>query len=629
MKKASLRERLKYRFDMMMSKGPLAVIVWLAIATLLLVILAAGFIAAFGITPEDTDEMSFIEAFWQSLMRTLDAGTMGGGAGWGFRVVMLIVTIGGVFIVSALIGIISAGFDQKLNELRKGRSKVLESGHTLILGWSPKIFTIISEIAIANQNQRNPHIVVMSEEDKSEMEDQIKSLVPETFNTKIIVRSGDPLESTDLDMVGFNSARSIIILPPETEEMHDLFIIKVALAILNNPGRKIEKFNIVAEIREEKTLEVLDLIGRNEITVLQLSEVMARLTVQVAHQPGLSLVIENLLKFEGDEIYFSNIPQVKGKKFSEAQLMFEDSTVIGVQMKNGETKLNPPMDYLVQSDDNIIAISEDDDTVIPNGKPGQGAELPKPASVNDSVKKPVHTIVLGYNPSVRLILQELANYFPAGSTISLFVQEKFIENIQGISVDKLSIIGETGNITSRAFLNELAFSKTDYVMILSEPGLSIQQADANTLITLLHVRDIVQKNSYNTNIVSEMLDPRNSDLARISRKNDFIVSDKLVSLLISMISENKDLKPVIDDLLDADGSEIYFKPAVNYIEPGKPYDFYQVTAAASAQGQVAMGYRIVSQSNDPGKEYGIVINPGKSKKVVFGEEDMLIVLAED
>lgn len=629
MKKASLRERLKYRFDMMMSKGPLAVIVWLAIATLLLVILAAGFIAAFGITPEDTDEMSFIEAFWQSLMRTLDSGTMGGDAGWGFRVVMLIVTIGGVFIVSALIGIISAGFDQKLNELRKGRSKVLESGHTLILGWSPKIFTIISEIAIANQNQRKPHIVVMSEEDKSEMEDQIKSLVPETFNTKIIVRSGDPLESTDLDMVGFNSARSIIILPPETEEMHDLFIIKVALAVLNNPGRKDEKFNIIAEIREEKTLEVLDLIGRDEITVLQLSEVMARLTVQVAHQPGLSLVIENLLKFEGDEIYFSNIPQVKGKKFSEAQLMFEDSTVIGVQMKNGETKLNPPMDYILQDDDNIIAISEDDDTVIPNGKPGQGADFPQPASVNDSVKKPVNTIVLGYNPTIRLILQELANYFPEGSTISLFVQENFIEDIRGISVDKLSIAGETGNITSRAFLNGLDFSKTDYVMILSEPGLSNQQADANTLITLLHVRDIVQKNNYNTNIVSEMLDPRNSDLARISRKNDFIVSDKLVSLLISMISENKDLKPVIDDLLDADGSEIYFKPAVNYVEPGKQIDFYQITAAASAQGQVAMGYRIVSQSNDPEKEYGIVVNPGKSRKVVFSKEDMLIVLAED
>lgn len=629
MKQATFRERLKYRFDMMMARGPLAVIVWLAIATLLLVVIAAGIIAAFGILPEDTEQMSFLEAFWQSLMRTLDAGTMGGDSGWGFRIVMLIVTIGGIFIVSALIGIISAGFDQALEELRKGRSKVLESNHTLILGWSPKIFTIISELAIANQNQRHPHIVVLSEVDKSEMEDQIKSLVQETFKTKIIVRSGDPLESTDLEMVGYNKARSIIILPPETEEMHDLFIIKVALAIINNPNRKKEKFNIVAEIREEKTLEVLDLIGRDEISVLQLSEVMARLTVQVAHQPGLSVVIEDLLRFEGDEIYFSHNSQVTGKEFCKAQLMFENSTIIGVQMKSGETKLNPPMDYVLQMDDSIIAISEDDDTVVANGNPGKAGGLDKTASTGESVRKPVHTVILGYNQRVKMIIQELTNYFPAGSKLDLIVQERYRNEVIGLSTDHIDISGNTGEITSRKFLSSLNLAETDYVMILSEPGMSIQQADANTLVTLLHVRDIIQKNSFNTNIVSEMLDPRNSDLARISRKNDFIVSDKLVSLLISMISENKDLKPVIDDLLDADGSEIYFKPISNYVHPGKPCNFYQLTAAASSIGQVAMGYRIMAASNDPSKAYGIVINPDKSKSIAFSEEDMLIVLAED
>ena len=78
MKKFTLMDKLKYRFDMMMSRGPLAVIFWLAVATLLLVILAGLFIAAFGIVPEEMEHMSFIEALWQSLMRTLDAGTMGG-----------------------------------------------------------------------------------------------------------------------------------------------------------------------------------------------------------------------------------------------------------------------------------------------------------------------------------------------------------------------------------------------------------------------------------------------------------------------------------------------------------------------------------------------------------------------
>ncbi|MBI5829315.1 MAG: hypothetical protein HZB20_07185, partial [Chloroflexi bacterium] len=47
-------------------------------------------------------------------------------------------------IISALIGIINNGIEDKLDELRKGRSNVIESGHTVILGWSPQVFSIIS-----------------------------------------------------------------------------------------------------------------------------------------------------------------------------------------------------------------------------------------------------------------------------------------------------------------------------------------------------------------------------------------------------------------------------------------------------------------------------------------------------
>jgi K+/H+ antiporter YhaU regulatory subunit KhtT len=630
MKNVTFQQRMKYRFDNMMSKGPMAVIVWLALGSLLLVIVAGGFIAAFGILPDDAEEMNFVEATWQSLMRTLDAGTMGGDAGWGFRLVMLLVTIGGVFIVSALIGIISAGFDEKLNELRKGHSKVLESNHTLILGWSPKVYTIISELSIANENQKKPRIVVLSDRDKSEMEDDIKAHVTEMRNTKVICRSGDPLDGTSLNLVNFNFARSIIILPPENDDMHDLYIIKVALAIVNNPHRKSEPFHIVTEIHKDKSREVLDLIGKDEITILQLSEVISRMTVQVVHQPGLSLVIENLLKFEGDEIYFSSIPKLSGKIFAQAQLMFEDSSVIGVQHSSGKTRLNPPMDYLLQADDNIIAISEDDDTVVVNSS-GNTPDVTQVLSNTGQTysHKPVKTLVMGYNEKIKLIITEFANYFPDGSEVDIIVQKTHINFVKNMQVDKLRLNPSTGDITSRPFLDTINFSSINYVIILSEPDKNQQQADANTLITLLHCRDIVKINNLEVNIVSEMLDPKNSELARINRKNDFIVSEKLVSLLITMISENKDLKPVIDDLLDADGSEIYFKPIADYVKPGIPVDFYQLTSIASQYNQVAMGYRIMSKSNDPEANYGIVVNPKKSNKVTFSDEDVLIALSED
>ena len=75
-------------------------------------------------------------------MRTLDAGTMGGDEGnWPYLFAMLAVTIGGIFIISSLIGILTTGLEARLDSLRKGRSKVVESDHTVILGWSPLGFS--------------------------------------------------------------------------------------------------------------------------------------------------------------------------------------------------------------------------------------------------------------------------------------------------------------------------------------------------------------------------------------------------------------------------------------------------------------------------------------------------------
>ena len=142
----------------------------------------------------DGEPPGFVEAMWLSLMRTLDSGTMGGDAGRGFRVTMLFVTLGGIFIVSALIGVLNSGIEAKLDELRKGRSFVVESDHTLILGWSPKIFTILSELVA---RQREPAasrgIVILAEKDKVEMEDEIRDAGrPTPARPAIICRTGQP-----------------------------------------------------------------------------------------------------------------------------------------------------------------------------------------------------------------------------------------------------------------------------------------------------------------------------------------------------------------------------------------------------------------------------------------------------
>ncbi len=171
------RARLRYEFDKSMAAGTLALIGWLGVASLLIVIVAGLFLVLSGITQPDQPRLGFAEAAWESLMRAMDAGTVGGDSGWAFRGVMLIVTLAGLFVVSALIGVLSAGLEDRLNELRKGRSLVLEQDHTIIFNWSPSIFDVISELVIANESRKRPRIVIMSDRDKVEMEDEIAAKV--------------------------------------------------------------------------------------------------------------------------------------------------------------------------------------------------------------------------------------------------------------------------------------------------------------------------------------------------------------------------------------------------------------------------------------------------------------------
>jgi hypothetical protein len=129
--------------------------------------------------------------------------------------------------------------------------------------------------------------------------------------------------------------------------------------------------------------------------------------------------------------------------------------------------------------------------------------------------------------------------------------------------------------------------------------------------------------------VSEMLDLRNRDLAEVTKADDFIVSDKLISLLMSQVSENKYLMRVFEDILNVEGSEIYLKPMSDYIKPGESVDFYTVLESAKRKGQTAIGYKLASQAQDSSKSYGVVIKPVKSNVLTFSALDRLVVLSED
>jgi ion channel POLLUX/CASTOR len=178
-------------------------------------------------------------------------------------------------------------------------------------------------------------------------------------------------------------------------------------------------------------------------------------------------------------------------------------------------------------------------------------------------------------------------------------------------------------------LDSLALPDYEHVILLCyADNIEMQEADSKTLLTLLHLRDIESIKGESYSVVSEMLDVKNRALAEIAKADDFIVSDELAGLLLTQVSENKELGVVFDDLFDADGSEIYLKPASEYISTGESVNFYTVLESARAKNETAIGYRLLSEADNAGKSYGVYLNPLKSNSIKFSETDKIIVLSE-
>ncbi len=630
MRRSSLADHLHYRFDNFMSRGTVALVSGLALVSLVFIIAMAVLVSLSGVAPEGSDRLDLPESLWSVLMRTLDSGTVGGDTGWGFRLTMLLVTFGGIFVVSTLIGLLSSGIDAKLEDLRKGRSRVIETDHIVILGWSLQIFTLISELALANANRTSTCIVILSEMDKVQMETELYDTLGRLPRIRLVCRTGSPSSMVDLGLVSIQTARSIIILN-SAHEQADTQLVKTLLAITNIPRAISQPYHIVAQVQTPKTLDVIKLIGRSEIEPLLINDLISRIVVQTCRQSGLSIVYIELLNFSGDEIYFKAEPALQGKTYGQALLSYNNSAVIGIQHADGSVQLNPPTDTLLQADSQLILISEDDDTMhlSSHGTPPVDRQAlrvaePVPGSAE-------HTLILGWSDRVCNIIEQLDHYVVPGSTVMVMADLPPTEvdlSTATLPLQRQTVSYQQGNPMDRAVLENLHLTEYDHIVVLCDPTLDPEQADAQTLVTLLHLRDIADRHHHDFQVVTEILDVRNQSLAQVARPDDFVISEQIVSLMLAQVSEQKNLNAVLTDLFNADGSEIYLKSVESYVALDYPVNFYTVVEAARQRGESAIGYRRQVDANNMAKSYGVVINPPKDQLIEFQTEDVIIVLAE-
>lgn len=602
MKKYRLIDKLKYHLDTEMSKGTISIIMLLSGAVVFVVCLATVLILLFKLRD------GVFSAFWDSLativnawMPSSDDGTIG------YVILNTITAVVGLLFTSILIGVISSGIEEKLETLRKGNSIVLEDGHTVILGYNFGEHGLLNQLILSAEKERKC-IVILTDLEKPELEEELRNNVEIPKNVKVICRHGDITNVNDLRCCSIQNAEVIIV-----NALDDNRRIKAILAV-SKLKKEFSSFDarLISCVTDEKHLLPRNKTLNKKMTIMKTDDFMAKVIAHTSTGPGISTAFKELLNFEDNELYFEKDQRLSGKTVLEATSCLDKATLAGI-IRNGKLVLNPAEGTVLNEDDTMILFERSKGSYRINE-----VNLKNVGSRNYTIEKPKdkgRLTVFGYNKILPTIIDELNSDI---KTIRL-VNEKNTESD--------SIISRNPQFEFRmdAFDNDRELEKiakdSDHIIILSDREMDKDDADTDNIILLLKLMDIKERYDCRYNIVAELRTENSYNVAPKNSGIDYVVGSNIASLILAQMTGDPRLEEVFDELLSKKGNELYSKPIESF-NINTEHDF-----SFNALKQIALSYKYTLFGYIHNDE--TVLNPDSSQRIQLKEGDRLIVLGKD
>lgn len=287
------------------------------------------------------EEPNLIDALWWAFLRLSDPGYLGDDEGYARRILGVTLWFGGVFGVTAfLISITTHIVTTKLEEISEFGSEVAFEGHTLIVGWNEKLFTLVEELLEADAHVE---IVILGPVPKQEAERELDSRVfsrgeRRRFDARrqVVYRTGGAQSQADLRRVAADRAKTAIVLsaPEQRGLVADVTSLRTCMALRRfRAENDAPPLSTVLEITDGRFRPHALLAGNLDprsdawvaadlaagrldqlpsppgpgsgevLTLVNSDELVSRAIAQCAIQPRLSRVLERLLSFEDKEFF--------------------------------------------------------------------------------------------------------------------------------------------------------------------------------------------------------------------------------------------------------------------------------------------------------------------------------------
>lgn len=605
--KFSLKNRFSYWFDNKMSKGSLAFIRILIIASILLAVLVAGLIILFHFN-EDGEIASII---WDSISTIINAWMPSFEDGsLGYVILMSIVAIAGVLFTSVLIGIITSAIEEKIDNLKRGNSLVLEKDHIVVLGFYPGEYTLLRQLILAAAGK--PACVVVAEDmDREEMEDYINDNLEVPKNFRIVCRTADITDPASLEKCSVETCKTVIISP--TDDMKTIKAVLAVSALLDEKGTP--EISVNAIISKDEYRFPASIAEANNITTLQTNSILAKMIAHSCTQTGLSETFKEVFDFEGSEFYLVDFKDIKGLSFEDLMSRVSKATPAGIY-RDGKVIINPEPSKVLKETDKVLVFSEEIDSA-------EMVEAPKEKTKTNikmvDVEEKTDTIIIGHNETLPIILNELPENVSQVFLVDQDTSKKEEKAIEKVAAKrKLKIKYYDGDPHSEEDLVELA-KMAKHIVILNAHDGDPEEEDMEAIFLLLNLRDIRKRYNLDFNITVEMQQEHNQKLVGRGDHTDFLVSSSMSSLILAQLAESPELIDVFREILSNEGNEIYLKNA-GLIKLEGEFSVRDIRMIMLKHGYIFLGY-IDGEKNS---HFNLPID----EVITLTEEDNLIVLGE-
>ncbi len=640
----------RYRLDNFFTRGVSAQFVVLLVLMLGLILLGTLGLSLGLYAPENKDiaaighkfDEGFWDAVWWSMMHIFDASYVSQdyGATPGVVILALVISMLGLVLFGGVIGLISAGVERKFSELAAGNRPVRETGHLLILGWNDKIFSILD---LFEDYHKPVTIAILANHTIADMQEQLRTARTNIRRIKPILRTGSPTNLSELERMAFQAAYSIIVLAdeshPNQEEEADICTIKTLMLLASNLPPAPPRPKMVAELQRQENLEVARIASRRSISLICSGEVLSRMIVQAARQPGLSTVYSSLFGFADNEIFIQPQPECTGRRFADLRFDFPNAIALGtssMEMRDGrpyfQQHINPAKEHVVGKEEWLILLSRGAVLHQPAPAAPPGPESVPPPGRNFARER---VLILGWNSNIYTILHEYDTFLQAGSEITIAALHE-PEKAHTLLADHLHrpLVNATSTYVQTDYalsdrLEALLAHSYDTCIILADQSSGERDPDARAIVTILLLQDYDTRHPQHPfkQIVAEVLAAANSELLQHHGKTDTIISPRLISMLLAQVSQQLMLERVYADLMNAHANEIYLKPVRRYTPQPANCTFADLMRAAAELGELALGVKRKAEAGEATKDFGIRINPPKDTPLALTDHDEVIVVS--